>query len=261
MARRFKGVVLVLSLLALGACRSAPAGEADWSYRGETGPQHWGDLKPEYALAKTGRQQSPIDIRPASAFPRDAAPIEVTYEPTTMEVLNNGHTIEDDYHGGGSIRVDGHEYALAQFHVHTPSEHTVDGRHFPMEMHLVHRDADGNLAVVAVLIAEGERNAALARLEPHVPAEPCRSDPVEGVQVNAAELLPPSLASYRYSGSLTTPPCTEGVAWFVLRQPIEASQDQLARFHGIMGDNNRPTQPLNDRRLTAAGAAPTGGMR
>jgi carbonic anhydrase len=254
-------VVLVLSLLALGACHSAPAGEADWSYRGETGPKHWADLKPEYALAKTGRQQSPIDIRPESAVPRDAAPIEVSYEPTTMDVLNNGHTVEDDYHGGGHIRVDGHEYSLAQFHFHTPSEHTVDGQHYPMEMHLVHKDADGKLAVVSVLIAEGKQNAALGKLEPHVPGKPGRSGPVAGVQVNAADLLPPSLASYRYSGSLTTPPCSEGVAWFVLQQPIEASRGQLDRFHEIMGDNNRPTQPLNGRSLTAAGAASAGAGR
>jgi len=252
MLRRHRTAAILLVTLAVGACRSAPDDDLEWSYRGETGPRYWGELKPEYALARTGRRQSPIDIRPASAVREELAPIEVSYDPTTIDIMNNGHTVEDDYHGGGHLRVDGRDFALAQFHFHAPSEHTVDGRHFPMEIHLVHRDAGGDLAVVAALVEEGEECPTLGELERHFPRERGRAEEVEGMYVSAADLLPDSLACYRYSGSLTTPPCTEGVAWFVLEEPVEASRAQIDLFHEIIGGNNRPTQPLHGRSLTAS---------
>jgi carbonic anhydrase len=248
-------VALALTFLVLGGCRSTPPSSAptgEWSYSGATGPGHWGDLKPEYALARSGRAQSPIDIVPASATQALLGPIEVAYASTTVDILNNGHTVEDDYHGGGGIRVEGHEYALAQFHFHTPSEHTLEGRHFPLEMHLVHRDSAGALAVVAVLFEQGEPHAALGALEAHFPTEPGRAQHVEGVTVNPSDLLPSSLASFRYPGSLTTPPCSEGVAWFVLQQPLQAAAEQIAAVHAILHDNNRPTQPLHGRTVTAS---------
>ena len=252
MVRRSCFVFCLLLTVMTAACRGTQTGGPEWSYEGSTGPAHWGDLKPEYVLAKTGTEQSPIDIVPASATKKDGEPIEVSYQPTTVEILNNGHTIEDDYHGGGRLRVGEHEYTLAQFHFHSPSEHTVDGKHFPMEMHLVHKDAGGNLAVIGVLIAEGKENPALANIERYFPPTPGRAQRIEGVFVNATDLLPASLASYRYSGSLTTPPCSEGVAWFVLREPIEASKAQIAGFRAIIDGNNRPTQPLHGRTVTAS---------
>jgi carbonic anhydrase len=180
------------------------------------------------------------------------APLETSYQDASLELLNNGHTIEDDYHGGGTLTVDGHVYRLAQFHFHSPSEHTIDGVHAPLEMHLVHKDEAGKLAVIGVLFREGAEHPELARLWEHLPAEPGRSEAVEGMMVNASRLLPPSLASYRYPGSLTTPPCSEDVAWFVLQRPVDASAAQIAAFRRVIAGNNRPTQPLNGRTITAS---------
>ncbi len=193
-----------------------------------------------------------MDIATAQASEKDASPLKPSYHDTTLEILNNGHTVEDDYHDGGTLTVDGHEYKLAQFHFHSPSEHTFDGKHAPMEMHLVHKDAAGKLAVIGVMIQEGPAQPELALLWQHLPTAPGRTEEVEGVMVNATRLLPGSLASYRYSGSLTTPPCSEEVAWFVLQEPIQASADQIAAFRKVIHGNNRPTQPLNDRGITAS---------
>ncbi|MCI0587506.1 MAG: carbonic anhydrase family protein [Planctomycetes bacterium] len=231
---------------------SATVAKAEWSYGGETGPEHWGDLSPSYVLAKTGRQQSPVDIVASRAIRKDLAALNARYDATSLEILNNGHTVEVDYHGRGVIAVDGREYELAQFHFHSPSEHTIDGEHAPMELHLVHTDAGGHLAVIGVLIREGRPHPELALLWRHLPAAPFRKEAVEGVQVDASNLLPGSLASYRYSGSLTTPPCSEGVSWFVLQAPIEASAGQIAAFREVIHGNNRPIQPLNGRTITAS---------
>jgi len=243
----------------LAACRSteqpapkaaAPA-KAHWSYEGATGPAHWGDLDQAWVLAKTGKQQSPIDIVSASAVAAEQPALVVDYQDTTLEILNNGHTIEDDYHNGGTLTVGGHQYKLAQFHFHSPSEHTLGGKHAPIEAHLVHKDAQGKLAVIGVLIQEGAAHPELAKLWKHLPAAPGRSESVAGVSVNASRLLPASLASYRYSGSLTTPPCSEQVAWYVLQEPIQASAEQIAAFRKLIAGNNRPTQPLNGRTISA----------
>jgi carbonic anhydrase len=253
--------ILLGITLALGSIGCRSGGEATapksseapaWSYAGENGPEHWGDLSPKYALAKTGKQQSPVDIVTSRTTRADQAPLVVNYHDTTLEILNNGHTIEDDYHDGGTLSIAGHEYKLAQFHFHTPSEHTIDGEHAAMEMHLVHKDAAGKLAVIGVMIEEGATNPALEPLWAHMPNKPGRSNHVEGVQVNAAKFLPVNLASYRYSGSLTTPPCTEQVDWYVLQTPIQASAAQIAALQKVICGNNRPTQPLNERTITAS---------
>lgn len=254
-------ITLPISLAALAASSVLLAGcseptsssvpaKAEWSYTGDNGPSHWGDLSPDYAMAKDGREQSPIDIAPETADEAELRPLEFAYESTTIDILNNGHTIEDDYHGGGTLTVDGHAYRLAQFHFHSPSEHTVDGVHFPMEMHLVHKDSEGALAVVSVMFQHGESNAALATLEEHFPTEPGRAERVKGMSVNAEDLLPKSRMHYRYDGSLTTPPCSEGVKWFVMQEPVQASKEQVELFHSIIDDNNRPTQPLHGRAIT-----------
>jgi len=233
------------------AAAPAPAA-AHWSYGGSTGPKHWGDLSPDYALAKTGQHQSPVNIVTTKVVQADQAALVVSYQDTSLEILNNGHTLEDEYHNGGTLTVDGHEYKLSQFHFHSPSEHTLDGKHAPLELHLVHKDAAGKLAVIGVLIQLGPAQPELAVLWQHLPTKPGRKEEVEGVQVNASRLLPASLASYRYSGSLTTPPCSEDVAWFVLQQPITASAGQIAAFRKVITKNNRPTQPLHDRTITAS---------
>ena len=154
MSRRFLVLCLVIPIAL--ACQSASDhashDHADWSYEGATGPDHWGDLDPDYALAKTGREQSPINIETGGVTEESRPEIVVDYHPTTLDIINNGHTLQDNYTGGGSIEIDGHRYELAQFHVHAPSEHTIDGRHAAAEMHFVHTDEDDNLAVIAVMI-------------------------------------------------------------------------------------------------------------
>ncbi len=252
MNRVWIGSLLVGLTLACQSGTQQTAEHAEWSYKGSTGPEHWGDLRPDYVLAKTGKQQSPVDIVTAQIRRQDAAPLNASYQQTTLEILNNGHTVEDNYHGGGVLAFEGREYKLAQFHFHSPSEHTIDGKHTPMEVHLVHKDASGKLAVIGVMIREGLAHPELAVLWKHLPESPGRAEAVANVNVNASQLLPKSLASYRYSGSLTTPPCSEGVAWFVLQEPIEASAEQIAAFRKVITGNNRPTQPLNGRVITAS---------
>jgi len=251
MSSRIIVATCLLLIPTTSGCRDTTAHASDWSYEGATGPEHWGDLKPAYVLAKTGRRQSPIDIVVADTAAGDLDPLVVSYHDTSIDLINNGHTIQDDYHGGGHIKIGGHEYTLTQFHFHSPSEHTIDGKHSAMEMHLVHKDAGGTLAVLAVMINEGKENAQFARLSKYVPKTPGRTKSVEGVSINAADLLPKSQANYRYTGSLTTPPCSEDVSWVIFKEPIEASKEQIENFREIIFRNNRPTQPLNGRTVKA----------
>lgn len=233
--------------LALAAC-GAPATEEHphWSYEGEGGPEHWGSLEAEYEACATGLQQSPVDL--SGEVLTDLANIEFNYQPSEVNILNNGHTIQVNYDEGSSIVVDGHEYALVQFHFHAPSEHTVDGHSFPAEIHLVHSDANGALAVVGVFMELGSENADLQSVWDHMPAEESEAADA-GTTVDAAELLPESGETYRYPGSLTTPPCSEGVSWFVMAEPIQISEGQLDAFQAIMSANNRPVQALGEREL------------
>jgi carbonic anhydrase len=253
-----RATIALLLLGGLFSCQSpkhdtsaAASTKPEWSYDGANGPAHWGDLSPAFALANTGKHQSPVDISRSQLVEKDAAPLQVAYQDASLAILNNGHTVEDEFEEGGTLTVDGHEYRLAQFHFHSQSEHTIDGQHAPMEMHLVHKDGSGKLAVIGVMIREGRRHPELDLVFEHMPRTPGRTEHVQGVTLNAAKLLPTSLAAYRYSGSLTTPPCSEEVAWFVLQTPIEASAEQIAKFRKVIHGNNRPTQPLNDRTITA----------
>ncbi len=232
-------------LIALGACSGEHA--AHWSYEGDTGPEHWADLDPAYALARTGQQQSPIDIETATATAQEGAALKLHYQPTELNVVNNGHTIEVRFTDGSYIELDGERFNLAQFHFHSPSEHTIDGKFAAMEMHLVHSNSEGELAVVGAMIHEGAEHAAFGSIFPHFPTQAGQANQVSEVQVDPTELLPGDLASYRYSGSLTTPPCTEGVAWVVLKTPVEVSAAQIEHFHSLYKGNNRLIQPLNGR--------------
>ena len=216
-----------------------------WSYEGEGGPENWGSLEPEYAACSAGLEQSPVDI-PADTpiYPDD---VGYAYAETAVNIVNNGHAIQVNYDEGSTAVIDGSEYALQQFHFHSLSEHTLAGGNKDMEMHLVHADANGNNAVISVMLVEGAENPAFASVWDNMPAE--EGDPVtiEGAYVNVSDLLPADRSYYRYSGSLTTPPCTEGVNWHVLATPVELSADQLAQFRAIHDGTNRPVQPMNDR--------------
>lgn len=217
----------------------------EWGYDGEHGPRHWAALNKEYASCGVGKAQSPIDIRGAVAS--KLAPIQFDYRATPLHIIDNGHTVQVNYGAGSSMSVDGKRYELVQFHFHRPSEETIDGTAFPMEAHLVHKDAEGHLAVVAVLLRQGLENPFLGALWANLPAEKEKEKVVEKVNINAARLLPKSRTYYTYPGSLTTPPCSEGVTWFVLTAPVDLSAGQVARFDKIYSHNARPTQPLNGR--------------
>ncbi|HET8948282.1 MAG TPA: carbonic anhydrase family protein [Candidatus Polarisedimenticolia bacterium] len=218
-----------------------------WTYEGETGPAHWADLAPEFSLCAAGHAQSPIDL--SRTRPQASPELEFHYRPSHLNELNNGHTIQVNYDAGSWISVGGVRYDLAQVHFHIPSEHTVGGKPFAAEAHLVHRSADGHLAVIGLLIDRGAASRYLAPLWEHLPAT---EGPVhqESGALNAARLLPKKHAAWRYEGSLTTPPCTEGVHWFVLESPITLSDEQLERLRGILHVNNRPVQPVYERTVS-----------
>lgn len=233
--------------LLTAACLSFAGDHAHWGYEGHAGADHWGDLDPAFKTCKNGRQQSPINI--AGAVKSAALkPIVFHYTASAAEVLNNGHTIQINLADGGSIELGGETFKLLQFHFHTPSEEQIDGRHFPMVAHLVHKSASGKLAVVAVLLELGAENAALKPVFDNMPAQSGATQAL-AANFNVADLLPSNRAYYAFQGSLTTPPCSEGVRWQVLQQPVAISVGQFAAFKGLYPMNARPIQPLHGRRV------------
>ena len=218
-----------------------------WGYEAENGPDVWGQLNPEYRLCSAGIHQSPIDI--VNPTPAKLSPITFNYQSTSLNICNTGNTIEVAYPAGSWIEVDGTKYHLLQFHFHAPSEHTVAGNLYDMEMHLVHKSEDGTLAVIGVLIESGSINTAFTPFWNYLPSVPGESEQIKEVILNASDLLPSTKHTYRYVGSLTTPPCSEDVKWFMLTTPIKMAHSQIAAFKEILYDNNRSPQPLNGREL------------
>lgn len=226
---------------------SAACAGAHWEYSGAEGPDSWGKLAPEFAACATGKNQSPVDLK--GAIKGQLTPIKFDYQSNASEIINNGHTIQANYMAGSSITVDGVKFELKQLHFHAPSENLINGKSYPMEMHLVHADKDGNLAVVGVMFEEGAANSALADLWNQMP-EQADGKNVLAAQVNALKLLPQKQAYFRFNGSLTTPPCSEGVRWLVMKTPMTASKAQLHAFeHTMHHANNRPVQPVYARPI------------
>lgn len=232
-------VFALLTLLLAGAPAMA-AEDCSWSYEGVTGPDHWAEVcPPRNGTCAAGSRQSPIDLpnAPHVLLPQ----IGFHYQETPLEVINNGHTIEVEIEPGSFVRIGKERYDLVQFHFHTPSEHHLHGESFPMELHFVHRNLLGELAVVGVFLQEGEANPLIQRIWNHIP------DAEATGPIDPTQLLPENRGYFRYAGSLTTPPCTEGVRWHVLREPIEVSAGQIEHFREIFPVNARPLQPRNDR--------------
>lgn len=225
--------------LTAGAQQAAPA----WSYAGATGPAQWGALAPAWNACATGARQSPINI--AGRAPNAGALLAHDHNAAPATLRNTGHTIQADVAGGGSVRVDSGTYGLVQLHFHAPSEHTVNGANAPLEMHLVHRDSAGRLAVIGVLFREGAANAAYAPLLSGLPARAGESRQL--AQLDVPALLPATLDHWRYEGSLTTPPCAEGVRWIVLSTPVTISAEQVRAFTALYAGSNRPVQPMGAR--------------
>jgi len=236
---------LLSSTLLLVMAAPVMAGGAHWGYTGHTSPEQWGELSPEYQLCASGKNQAPIDLH--ALIEADLKPLGITYRPGGEEVVNNGHSIQVNYQPGSTLDVDGHVFELKQFHFHTPSENTIEGESYPMEMHLVHLDESGNIAVIGVMFEEGAENAELAKAWSVMPKQADQKAAPEET-LNAAALLPESRDYYRFNGSLTTPPCTEGVTWIVMKEPLTVSPEQVDAFAHVMHHpNNRPVQPVNAR--------------
>jgi len=228
------------------ASAAAFAGDgAQWGYSGAKGPVHWGELSPKFTACSQGKNQSPIDL--GHFVESELAPIGIHYQAGGDEIVNNGHSIQVNYAPGSKISVDGHEFTLKQFHFHSPSENRINGKSYPLEAHLVHADKDGNLAVIAVMFEQGETNEALAQAWAQMPKKAGDSDELSS-SASAEDILPSSRDYYRYNGSLTTPPCSEGVEWLVMKAPVSASKAQIEKFaHVMRHPNNRPVQPVGAR--------------
>ena len=242
-------------LFAAAALLCAPAWAASsghhWSYKGDESPAHWGGLAAEYAVCASGKNQSPVDL--ASAIRVDGGSVRVAYAPSPYRVENNGHTVQaTPLEGNDTLNIGGKAFTLKQFHFHTPSEHTFKGRHFPMEVHFVHQTAAGELAVVAVMFDEGAANPALTPLLAKTLKAGQSAEVAQAVDISP--LLPANRRYFRLNGSLTTPPCSEGVNWVVMETPVRAAKAQIRVMAKIIGQaNNRPVQPLNSRIVVEEG--------
>ena len=237
------------TLFVLAVSGHASDGNAHWSYKGHAGPEHWGDLSPDYFLCKDGKQQSPINI--TGTQPANLQKIKFSYKASAKEIINTGHTIQINMNKGSTISLGGQTYTLLQFHFHSPSEHTVDGKATDMAAHFVHQTKEGQLAVLAVGINRGKSNKTLASLWRHMPANSGDKKKLS-TKININSLMPRNKAYYNYPGSLTTPPCSEGVNWLVLKNSIEVSAEQIDAYTKLFPNSIRPVQPLNNRVIKAS---------
>ena len=245
--RTAAAVVLAAMVVAAPAAAQSPsappAAPAHFSYEGEDGPAHWAELDPSYATCADGSAQSPIDI--TNPTPADLVDPVFAYTTGEVNVVNNGHSVQANAAPGSSVTVDGVEYPLAQVHFHAPSEHRINGLLAPVEAHFVNKTADGQITVVGVMIIQGDQpNAAWA---PYVNSLGIAEGADQTTQFDWGAMLPASTLSVRYAGSLTTPPCSEGVHWLILTEPVQLSADQIEAFAAAHTGNDRPLQPLNGR--------------
>ncbi|EJI1384241.1 carbonic anhydrase [Vibrio alginolyticus] len=231
-----------LTTLGLALVFTGTAYAASWGYEGNHGPAHWGEFASECAK---GQNQSPINIE--SATEAKLEKLNFDYEGKAISLLNNGHTLQTGLEGKNTLTIDGKEFTLKQFHFHTPSENHVDGKEYPLEAHFVHADKVGHLAVVAVFFKLGDANPDLAKMLANIPTKD--QDVTIKVPFDADAIIPSDKDYYRFNGSLTTPPCSEGVRWFVMKEAQTISPEQIKFFSEVMGKNNRPIQPLNARMV------------
>ena len=232
------------------AAKESTVHEADhpahWAYDGNAGPTAWSTLKPEFAKCASGTRQSPIDIQ--GGIRVDLEPVQFDYKPTAFRVLDNGHTVQVNVAPGNSIEVNGRRFELVQFHFHRPSEERIDGKQFDMVAHLVHKDIDGRLAVVAVLLERGSAHQVVQTVWNNLPLEK-GEELAARATMNVADLLPAERSYFTYMGSLTTPPCSEGVLWMVLKTPMPISDAQIGIFTHLYPMNARPIQASAGRLI------------
>jgi len=261
----FSSFIFQLSFLSAFGCGQAPVvsepeahheTELHWGYDGEEGPGHWADLSPDFALCGSGVEQSPINL--TGAVPIVDAGLEMRFgtevltleqRARVMDLVDNGHTIQITNDVPMALDIDDVHYELVQFHFHSPSEHTIDGEHAPLEVHFVHKSAAGELAVTGILVEEGEYDVLWEPVISAMPNDVSGSRHLEDLDLDMSELQPLPRRYYRYHGSLTTPPCSEGVQWIVMAEKRQISPDQMDAVVSRLHDNNRPVQPLGDRQI------------
>ena len=242
-----RNLVLAIVTAVFTASGAHAAEGAHWAYKGHGGPAEWGSMDAAFASCQLGKLQSPIDIR--GAKPAKLPPIKFNYQPSALSIIDNGHTIQVNYAPGSFIVVGGVRWELVQFHFHHPSEEKIDGKAHDMVAHLVHKNAEGKLAVVAVLIDKGGANELVQTLWKNIPHEKGKEVAVASTSIDVTKLLPENKDYYTFQGSLTTPPCSEGVTWFVLKAPVKVADGEVAAFAKIYPLNARPVQPLNGRTI------------
>jgi|SRR4051812_9810395 carbonic anhydrase len=223
-----------------------------WSYWGKSGPTHWAELDHGFARCAAGKSQSPININTHKAHAEALPRLVFDYRPTTLHIIDNGHTVQVNAEPGSSLRIGNDTFELVQFHFHHPSEERIDRKGFDMVAHLVHRDRQGRLAVVAVLLESGSESPLVETLWRNHPRQIGHEEVVRGVSIDPTALLPKDRGYFSYIGSLTTPPCSEGVRWFVLKSPTTVSKSEIATFAAEYPNDARPLQPLNGRQILSA---------
>ncbi|AFY94895.1 carbonic anhydrase [Chamaesiphon minutus] len=224
---------------------------SQWGYEGDLNPDAWGKISRDFATCDLGKYQSPIDIQ--GAVTGQPVQIAFNYKSSPLSVVNNGHSIQVNYNSGSTISIDGEEYQLLQFHFHTPSEHKIAGKAAAMEVHFVHRNAAGKLAVVGVMMNEGRENSIVSKVWQAIPPIG-QTNKIDNITIDAAKLLPNSKSYYSYIGSLTTPPCSEGVNWTILTTPITISSSQLQEFKKFYPIDARPIHSTNARKIELHGS-------
>lgn len=244
MKTKASAVILMSLSLAFTNIALSESHPSHWGYEGPEAPHNWGKLSPDYALCDSGKNQSPVDIKGSIVSAK--TPLKNAYHSGTQSIENNGHTIQINVKDYGHIELDGEAFDLRQFHFHAPSENQINDKSYPFEAHFVHTNAQNELLVLSVMFLEGNENTELNKAWANIPEKEGIVALNTGLDIN--KLLPNHLQYYRFSGSLTTPPCTEGVRWVVLKEPMSVSKAQIDAFrHAIHHNNNRPIQPLNGR--------------
>ncbi|NJN38669.1 MAG: carbonic anhydrase family protein [Acaryochloridaceae cyanobacterium CSU_3_4] len=241
-------VVFLLAIIhpTLAASQQDVNTARQWGYEGVTDPSHWADLEADFALCSTGQSQSPINLRSEAAIAHNET-LNIDYHPSPFNAVNTGRTLQMNYASGSQISLDNENYKLVQFHFHAPSEHLIESKASEMELHLVHKNANNQLAVIGIMIEPGSPNETLEELWDHIPTMGTKQS--LDLPVDASQLLPDDLSFYHYQGSLTTPPCSESVNWVVMKHPIQASSPQIETFKSYFHTNARPLQALHDRAV------------
>jgi carbonic anhydrase len=227
--------------------RPSASHELHWEYAGQGGPKNWGKIKSEYKACRLGQFQSPVDLK--ARITADLPALEINYTPAPLSLLNNGHTVQVNYPEGSTMVVEGTVFELLQFHFHTPSEHKINGKSYDMELHFVHKTHDGQLGVLGVMIEPGKHNVAAQTIWDHMPMSASAPQTYQDVTIDGSALLPQKLGYFRLMGSLTTPPCSEGVNWHILANPIDFSEAQIDKFKQAFPANARPVQAINSRLI------------